>query len=741
MRNVMRHGCSCPGDTHGSGRAEEQVHLKSTAQMYGKNFTRPAMEKYVTHQMLRVVIALSLACILYDSSLSQTWKYVGGPGGVYSNDILLTASGRLVSSTDKGIYLSDDFGDTWRPVSVDPALGIIHAMTERASKTIVAIASKGIVQSADGGETWAMLFSVYRVDAYRTYIGESPVDSSLFYSTEQFHKSTDGGKTWTEIWIDSSIVDSYAIDKSGTVFLGSRARGLLRSTDGGLTFQPYSPGYATSGQIVEWILLNDYGGMYLKIGNKGIVYCENGVTTQITSWWADIPLSVTQEGNLIYKYGNCIFVFDRATRQPSSRACPSFVKDQFAQKAVVHGNTWIAAFSSEGLHRSTDGGVTWSDINKDLGRQPCYSVLATAQNKLFAGTFGFAFWGGLYESDDHGATWTDLNPLNYNASFFCLDTLQNGNLICSGTNGLFTCNLQAANQAYRWTHPMFADYAYSQFVSRRGVAYVGSSNAYILVSRDNGYTWVQSTNGLQGSYFLGLGESSTGRVFASALQSGTFYTDDNGISWEPSSGPPSAAYDFTYKGDTVFASTSYGVFSSTDNGITWQFASSLRGRIRRLLVAPNGDLLAGVYPGGVFRSTDDGRSWDTLTNGLANLNVLDLTFDVADRLYAATDSGIYYTDTFASKPDAGVISFSLEQNFPNPFNFSTVIRFDLPSSGLVSLNVYNLVGQRVATLFSKNFQNGHHQYEWIPSSLSSGVYFLRFEGNGFGKTIKTVLLK
>jgi photosystem II stability/assembly factor-like uncharacterized protein len=691
--------------------------------------------------MLRVAVALSLACVLYDSSLCQIWKYFGGPGGVYSNDILLTASGRLLSSTDKGIYLSDDFGDTWRAASVDPALGIIHAMTERASKTIIAIASNGIVQSTDGGETWAMLFKVYGVDAYRTYIGESPVDSSLFYSTEQFHKSTDGGRTWVEIWTDSSIVDSYAIDKSGTVFLGSRARGLLRSADGGLTFQPYSPGQATAGQLVEWILLNDYGGMYLKLGDVGIVYCENGVATQITSWWADIPLAVTQEGNLIYKYGNCIYVFDRATRQSSSRSCPSFVKDQFAQKAVVHGNTWIAAFSSEGLHRSTDGGVTWSDINKDLGRQPCYSVLATGQSRLYAGTFGFAFWGGIYESDDRGATWTDLNPLNYNASFLRLNTLQNGNLMCSGTYGLFIGNHDATNQHIFWTHPMDADCAYSQFVSRRGVAYVGSSNAYILVSRDNGSTWVQSTNGLQGSYFMGLGESTTGRVFASALQSGTFYTDDDGLSWKSSSGLPSVAYDFTYKGDTVFAAASGDVFSSTDNGITWQYTGGVWGSIRRLLVAPNGDLLAGASPGGVFRSRDDGRSWDTLNNGLANLNILDLTFDMANRLYAATDSGIYYTDAFATGPDAGVVSFSLEQNFPNPFNSSTIIRFDLPSSGLVSLNAYNLAGQRVATLFSKNLQNGRHLYEWNPASLSSGVYFLRLEGNGFGKTIKTILLK
>jgi hypothetical protein len=101
-------------------------------------------------QVLRVVVAIVFSCGLHEIANCQTWEYVGGPGGVYSNDILFTASGRLISSIDKGISLSDDFGDTWRGVMVDPTLGVIHAMTERACKTIIAIFLPGLMAAACG---------------------------------------------------------------------------------------------------------------------------------------------------------------------------------------------------------------------------------------------------------------------------------------------------------------------------------------------------------------------------------------------------------------------------------------------------------------------------------------------------------------------------------------------------------------------------------------------------------------
>jgi hypothetical protein len=74
--------------------------------------------------------------------------------------------------------------------------------------------------------------------------------------------------------------------------------------------------------------------------------------------------------------------------------------------------------------------------------------------------------------------------------------------------------------------------------------------------------------------------------------------------------------------------------------------------------------------------------------------------------------------------------YELQQNYPNPFNPSTTINFGLKVDSDVSLKVFNILGQEVATLINKNVKAGLNKIEFTSSSLSSGVYFYRLEANG-----------
>jgi plastocyanin len=89
------------------------------------------------------------------------------------------------------------------------------------------------------------------------------------------------------------------------------------------------------------------------------------------------------------------------------------------------------------------------------------------------------------------------------------------------------------------------------------------------------------------------------------------------------------------------------------------------------------------------------------------------------------------------RPDA----FRLGQNFPNPFNPTTTISFDIPYQTYVSIKVFNLVGQEVATIVNGTMKAGSYTKIWDASSVSSGVYFYRMQTGSFTDIRKLVLLK
>ncbi len=86
-------------------------------------------------------------------------------------------------------------------------------------------------------------------------------------------------------------------------------------------------------------------------------------------------------------------------------------------------------------------------------------------------------------------------------------------------------------------------------------------------------------------------------------------------------------------------------------------------------------------------------------------------------------------------------SFRLNQNYPNPFNPSTSISFRIPEAGAVSLKVFNVLGQEVATLVDQRMNAGEHNIEFDASGLSSGIYIYRLKTEGAELSKKMMLVK
>ena len=80
-------------------------------------------------------------------------------------------------------------------------------------------------------------------------------------------------------------------------------------------------------------------------------------------------------------------------------------------------------------------------------------------------------------------------------------------------------------------------------------------------------------------------------------------------------------------------------------------------------------------------------------------------------------------------------------NYPNPFNPSTNIKFDIIKNERVVLSIYNMLGEKVNTLIDQNLSPGSYNVDFNAASLSSGMYFYRLETTGFSETKRMALIK
>jgi len=137
---------------------------------------------------------------------------------------------------------------------------------------------------------------------------------------------------------------------------------------------------------------------------------------------------------------------------------------------------------------------------------------------------------------------------------------------------------------------------------------------------------------------------------------------------------------------------------------------------------------------------------DLRTAPIMEPDVLDLYYFQGSTFYILDRPGMP-TDVFEDDDETAVpTAFTLQQNYPNPFNASTVIEFSIQRDGPVSLEVFNILGQRVATLIDNPLPSGTHQISWdgtdqSGNAVTSGVYFYRLTVGDHRLVKKMSLLK
>ncbi|HRE41975.1 MAG TPA: T9SS type A sorting domain-containing protein [Ignavibacteria bacterium] len=161
---------------------------------------------------------------------------------------------------------------------------------------------------------------------------------------------------------------------------------------------------------------------------------------------------------------------------------------------------------------------------------------------------------------------------------------------------------------------------------------------------------------------------------------------------------------------------------------------SLYGGDIKLIMNTNPNSL-NVSPG----NSVDIISTQFVARGTSNLNSVTRLKQLADSIKTFFDGGTVIG--IPSNVSEVPVDFQLFQNFPNPFNPETNIKFNIPERTLVSLDVVDITGRKVKTIVNEVLNSGSYNYTFDGSNLTSGIYFYRLTSGNFSQTKKMILLK
>jgi len=146
-------------------------------------------------------------------------------------------------------------------------------------------------------------------------------------------------------------------------------------------------------------------------------------------------------------------------------------------------------------------------------------------------------------------------------------------------------------------------------------------------------------------------------------------------------------------------------------------------------------------------SDDSGDNWSIITSGIAsNTIVISLEFDSRGFIYSGTTHNSVFSslsttlDVNEGSSDQPT-DYSLYQNYPNPFNPITTIRYELPQDGQVTIDIFDILGQKVKTVLNEFKNAGRYETVFSSTGLASGVYIYQLRVNEFITSKKMLLVK
>jgi len=355
----------------------------------------------------------------------------------------------------------------------------------------------------------------------------------------------------------------------------------------------------------------------------------------------------------------------------------------------------------------------------------------------------------IYKTTNGGLNWTSQNSGYTAQRFMAIHIIHPDTVFICGNYGKI---LRTYNGGQNWT-TVYSD-TNIQFWAMKFVnsntGFAAGSYGTILKTTNKGDNWFTLpsglTNAFQGMYFI---NENTGFICGSLV---VLKTTNSGTSWMNLNAP---YISFEMNTDIFFTDEMTGWFSTnsgrivktTNSGANWNVVLE-ETAVWRLSFTNSLTGYGCRSDGKVVKTTNGGSNWNIQDTPLTE-NLYDIHFPSGDTGYIASWSGkILKTTNGGGTPvsvsetgSENIVDYSLFRNFPNPFNPSTKISFNLKENSEVKLTIYNAAGEKVAELINAEMKKGEHEFTWDAGEFPAGVYFCRISGGDQNRTLRMILLK
>ncbi len=576
-------------------------------------------------------------------------------------------------------------------------------------------------------------------------------DTILFAGTKGggIFKSSDNGTTWTSSneGLSSPIVTSLVAD-SVNLFVGSYGGGIFLSTDHGMSWSINNTGITNT----DIFSLAQKDSLLVAGTDFGEIFLSTNYGVQWTPIDSGLPI-----GSVMSLFFNDAYIYTSISNSGVYRSndfgtiwtsINELVNQDVSSFAANNGNIFVGT-EGAGVFRSTDNGTNWNSTNTGLTNL-MVSGLAIVGTNIVAGTNG-----GIFISTDYGENWTAKNSgiihrdiesiaisdtniyiTTSDGVYFSFDRGNSWKLINSGLPNKQIVSLSVSDTK------LFCGYEEVEGVWRRSLSEIVPSQHEIDVL--NRWNLV--------SIPINMEDTNKNIIFPSSVSSAFAFL---GTYVEKSFLHPGLAYWIKFDLSETISLRGFPIsVDSIDVSEGWNLIGSISQNvsITDVYSIPSSIVTSNFYGYNegyiISDSIKPGKGYWVKASQAGKLILSTSTNSSTNRIR------IIPTTELPPSPPSEINSeentlpqlYILEQNYPNPFNPSTKIKYQLPVDGLVSIKIFNLLGQEILTLENQIQKAGYKSVDFNAEKLESGMYFYRItaqgvDGTSFSDVKKMLLLR